>query len=441
MSLINRVLRDLDERGAEPSPESQYSGEIRPVATPQSNHRRTIAIWLLAVSGVVVFALAVWPGASGLKDVPARLWAGRQNPPPLTTAAIPVRQPQTREPVQARVEAALMMPVLQLSGELTMLPASASRTPPATSNAELAAVQKTAVKTKAFKTTAEKKSAVTEGPAKPSGNTATASSTTKAVASKSSAAQRAQVKTAGSAQKSSTGKAQPVAKDAAAKTAVTPDEPLERIVIPADLPANQIQKQARELTSYERAEVAFREGVASLRRGRLDDAESRFRAAINLDRSHVAAQQALIGTLIDAGRLADAEDVLRESLDVNPRQPMLAMVLARLQVERGDLESAVNTLDQVSTYAGTDANFLSFMAAVLQRAQRHEDAVVQYRNALALIPRNPVWLMGLGISLREVGESEQARQAFASAAAIGTLNADLQSFVERQQRELRNAVN
>ena len=104
---------------------------------------------------------------------------------------------------------------------------------------------------------------------------------------------------------------------------------------------------------------------------------------------------------------------------------MLAMVLARLQVERRDMESAVETLDRVSPYAGTDANFLSFTAAVLQRAQRHDEAVNQYRNALALMPRNAVWLMGLGISLREMGESEQARLHFYLSAAADRLSRHL----------------
>ena len=211
-------------------------------------------------------------------------------------------------------------------------------------------------------------------------------------------------------------------------------------MIPGQVPS-QIEKQARQLTPYERAELAFRDGVASLRLGRASDAERHFRDAISEDRSHAAAQQALVGMLINAGRLDDAEQVLNDSISANPRQPKQAMLLARLQVERGDLELAIETLERVSPYAGADANYLSFMAAVLQRAQRHEQAVAQYRNALALMPRNAVWLMGLGISLRAMGEGEQARQAFGSAAAIGTLNADLQAFVERQQRELQRAVN
>ncbi|UCH48379.1 MAG: tetratricopeptide repeat protein [Betaproteobacteria bacterium] len=441
MSLINRVLKDLDERGAEPSPDSQYSGEIRPVATQDSNKRRKAAGWLIAVCGAAVVALVLWSSGAAFKDFPARLWAGRDNSSPVATAAIPVRQPQPVEHVPARVEAALMVPVFQLSGELTMLPTSASRTPAASSNAKLAAVNKDRAKKAAVK-----KEPVNKEPVKPTAKTSTDKALNKLATTDHSAAPRKQQQAVKqtqneSATKQPAAKARPVAKEDGSKVAVVKEEPLEEIVIPVDLPASQIEKQARDLTSYERAEIAFRDGVASLRRGQLEEAESQFQLAIDEDRSHVAAQQALIGMLIDAGRLQDAEDVLNESLEVNPRQPTLAMVLARLQVERGDLETAVETLDRVSSYAGTDANFLSFMAAVLQRAQRHEQAVIQYRNALALMPRNPVWLMGLGISLRELGEREQAQQAFASAAAIGTLNPDLQAFVQQQQRELQKAIN
>ena len=173
----------------------------------------------------------------------------------------------------------------------------------------------------------------------------------------------------------------------------------------------------------------------------MSDAEMQFRAAIVEDRSHYAAQQALVGLLIDAGRLADAEEVLAESLSANPRQPKQAMVLARLQVERGDLGMATSTLENTRTYAGTDAVYLSFLAAVLQRAGRHEEAVVQYRYALAYVPRNAIWLMGLGISLRALGSAGEALQAFDEAAATGTLDPGLQAFVDQQRTQLSRAVN
>jgi MSHA biogenesis protein MshN len=229
--------------------------------------------------------------------------------------------------------------------------------------------------------------------------------------------------------------------DAPSITKSVMDSEPEEIVISVDAAEGPIEKQARQLTAYERAENTFRQGVASLRKGRMAEAESRFREALAEDLSHAAARQALIGILIDSGRLADAQAVLADSLDANPRQPGLAMLLARLQVESGDLAAALQTLERTSTYAGSDADYRAFRAAVLQRAGRHDEAVEQYRNALVLAPGNAVWLMGLGISLRSLGENNLARQAFASAASARTLTPELQAFVEQQHREMERVLN
>jgi len=85
--------------------------------------------------------------------------------------------------------------------------------------------------------------------------------------------------------------------------------------------------------------------------------------------------------------------------------------------------------------------YLSFLGAVLQRAERHEEAVTQYRSALAFMPRNAIWLMGLGISLRALGSDGEALQAFDEAASIGTLAPGLQTYVEQQRLQLARAAN
>jgi MSHA biogenesis protein MshN len=218
-----------------------------------------------------------------------------------------------------------------------------------------------------------------------------------------------------------------------AKTAA-PD--IDQVVIPDTPSPVPVEKQMREPTAYERAELEFRNAVARLRQGRVVDAEAGFRAALKEDRSHAAARQALIGLLVDSGRHTDAEEVLREALAFNPRQPRHAMLLARLELERGDAASAAKTLEAVRTYAGVDADYYAFLAAVYQRLERHEQAIELYTNALAVAPGNAVWMMGLGISLQALQRADEARTAFSRAAESKALNADLQAFVESRLREL-----
>jgi MSHA biogenesis protein MshN len=211
---------------------------------------------------------------------------------------------------------------------------------------------------------------------------------------------------------------------------------IQEVVIPELRAPVPVEKQLREPTAYERAELEFRNAVSRLRQGRVGDAEAGLRAALNEDRSHSAARQALIALLIDSGRNADAEQVLRETLAVNPRQPRHAMLLARLELERGDAAAAAGTLEAARQYAGVDAEYFAFLAAVYQRLGRHEPAVQLYTDALSVAPGNAIWMMGLGISLQALQRAEEARSAFRSAAESKTLNPELQAFVEGRIREL-----
>jgi MSHA biogenesis protein MshN len=112
------------------------------------------------------------------------------------------------------------------------------------------------------------------------------------------------------------------------------------------------------------------------------------------------------------------------------------MVLARLEIERGEVTGAINTMVGVLPYVQSDADFYAFLAALLQREGRHREAVDYYRAALRNVHGNGVWMMGLGISLRASNQAAEARDAFTSAIESKQLSPELQVFVERQLREL-----
>ncbi len=355
--------------------------------------------------------------------------AGNVLPVSATTAGSPTD-------VQQRVEQALLMPVFQFSEELSVLP-ERRKPPRAVKTANTRSSAKPLTKPVSNVASAQ----VSEPAPKPAPRVQKESSSIDVAR-----AGADPVANASSSVMLKTPEAKPeiskqptVANDVAANTPADPT--LEEVVIPLNVASSPIEKQSRQLTAFERAENAFRRGVTSLRSGRMAEAESQFREAIREDWSHLASQQALVGMLIDAGRYAHAEAVLAESLSINPRQPRRAMILARLQLEGGDLDLAIETLERARPYAGTDAMYLSFLGAVLQRADRHEEAVAQYRSALAFMPRNALWLMGLGISLRAVDRDGEAMQAFEDAAAIGSLEPGLQAYVEQQRLQLAQVAN
>lgn len=187
------------------------------------------------------------------------------------------------------------------------------------------------------------------------------------------------------------------------------------------------------LTTQQRAESEYRRALATLQEGRTGDAIVSLELALQIDSRHEAARQTLVGLLIENKRPDDAMRQLQLALGAEPRQPAMAMLLARLQIERGG--SGVDTLLRTLPYAAGNAEYHAFLAGALQRQQRHREAAEQYQAALRATPNNGVWLMGLGISLQAEKRNAEALAAFQKASAAG-LSPELQAFVDRKLQQL-----
>ncbi len=205
---------------------------------------------------------------------------------------------------------------------------------------------------------------------------------------------------------------------------------------PKQMSAPGIDKQVRQATVQQRAESEFRKANGLMQQGRSEEAIAGYRSALQLDAGHEAARQAMVGLLLESKRNTDAERVLQEGLDYNPKQSGFAMMLARLQVERNALPQALETLQTTLPYAEQQADYQALIAAILQRLDRHKQAIEHYQTALRLSPNSGVWLMGLGISLQAEKREDAARAAYRQAIDSHMLNPDLKSFVTRRLQEL-----
>ncbi len=233
------------------------------------------------------------------------------------------------------------------------------------------------------------------------------------------------------------------------KEAATPVPELSRVVPPARalvkntalpaLPAtasSATHKQVTELSPQQRAENEYRKGVLSIQQGKAVEAIGAFEQALQLDPQHVGARHALIGVLLEDKRQDDALRVAREGLALEPAQPGLAMILARLQLEKGLLHTAIETLERALPYAADRADYQAFLAALLQRDDKHKQAVEHYLQALQKAPQNGVWWMGLAISLQAERRIPEAQEAFKRAKATNTLSAELLAFVDARLSQL-----
>ena len=223
--------------------------------------------------------------------------------------------------------------------------------------------------------------------------------------------------------------------------AAAPDTPSVAKPAPADvpavvLPAGGVSKQPTQITLQQQAENEFRKAYALMQQGQTNAAISGYETAIKLDAGHNVARQTLVRLLLESKRNAEAERLLQEGLQHDPKQGSMAMLLARMQVGRNELDQALETMKKSLPYAEKQADYQSFVAALLQRKNRHKEAITHFEHALQLSPKSGVWLMGLGISLRAEQRTEEARDAFKRALESNNLSAELQSFVKQQLKEL-----
>ncbi|MGD9600091.1 MAG: tetratricopeptide repeat protein [Steroidobacteraceae bacterium] len=201
--------------------------------------------------------------------------------------------------------------------------------------------------------------------------------------------------------------------------------------------AARIEKRARDRLPQDRAENEFRRAAQFLRQGRVVDAEEALLAALEADGAHQPSRQTLIALYIEQGRTDDARAHLEQGLALNPAHSPYAVALARIHVDRGDYSKALGVLDMLGAGAPLDADFYAMRGAILLRMSRHAEAAEAYRLALGGSAQNGVSWVGLGIALSELGRGGEARDAFRHGIATGSLSDDLRAYAEQRVRQLQ----
>jgi MSHA biogenesis protein MshN len=412
MSLINKMLQDLDARGTPKN--GELPGQVKPVERPP--HRPGSRLIVAAVGGVVAAAALGWLGWSQLHRAPRPVAAV---PAPVAAVKVapvvtgPVQAaPVVTGPVQAPAAAPVAAPAVDKTDEepapkhMTRAERRAERKRLA---AEKAAARKAEKAAKAAPGTKASVRAQDVAPMEPDSDEARQ-------------ARRAMAQALAARGKSA--KKTSAAMVAAARAAAHDDA----------APRAKRSVQGRQESGAQRAESEYRRALASLQEGRMIETVAALEQALKYEPTHEAARQTLVGLLIEANRNDEAMRQLQLGLTLDPRQPAMAMLLARLQIERGG--NGIDTLTRTLPYAGNNADYRAFLAAALARQQRHREAVEQYQQAVRALPSNGVWWMGLGISLQAEKRNGEALDAFQRARASGGLSQELQAFVERRIQQL-----
>lgn len=202
-------------------------------------------------------------------------------------------------------------------------------------------------------------------------------------------------------------------------------------------PAARVERRERPRSPAERAEGEFLRGAGLLAQARVAEAEEAFAAALAADPAHQGARQALVALALEARRVDEAHRLLEEGLANQPTNAQFALALARIMVGRGEHSRALEVLDKASTAALSNPDYHLLRAGALVRLARHGEAVQAYHAALRLDAANAQAWVGLGVALEALGNTPEAAEAFRRALAAGPISAELRDFAEQRVRAIR----
>ncbi|MDO9365884.1 MAG: tetratricopeptide repeat protein [Methylotenera sp.] len=189
----------------------------------------------------------------------------------------------------------------------------------------------------------------------------------------------------------------------------------------------------------------YRQALTYLQQGRVSEAQAHLMQALEADPKNHDARQTLASLFLENKRNDDARKILAEGLTIAPEQTDFRMAIARLQVEAHDNAGALITLEQGASYAKNNAGYHNFTATMLQRAERHEEAISHYMASLSMGNASSgntttSTLIGLGISLQVVGKLDDAKLAFTRAQSMSTLNTELSLFVDQRLKQINQRL-
>ncbi|MEO8418399.1 MAG: tetratricopeptide repeat protein [Methylophilaceae bacterium] len=184
----------------------------------------------------------------------------------------------------------------------------------------------------------------------------------------------------------------------------------------------------------------YRQALLYLQQGRVAESQAALVQALDANPANHDARLTLAGLLVDNKRKSEAISLLAKGVELAPDQSAFSLALARLRLDAGDKSCALATLEQGLPYAKNDADYHGFLATLLQRDDRHDEAINHYMIALISDSAMSGWLIGLGISLQATNRLTEAQEAFQRAQHNANLSVDLAQFVDQRLKQIRQRL-
>lgn len=143
-----------------------------------------------------------------------------------------------------------------------------------------------------------------------------------------------------------------------------------------------------------------------------------------------AARKRLAAMLFSNGEHGQADNVLNQGIERQPDNIELRMMQAKLYVQLQQSQKALDLLNRYET--NQSQALLSYRAALAQQLARFDYAHKDYQQLTRIQPANAKWWLGLAIANERLNNTQQALLAYQSAKRLSQLSVEVDTFVEQR---------
>jgi tetratricopeptide (TPR) repeat protein len=195
---------------------------------------------------------------------------------------------------------------------------------------------------------------------------------------------------------------------------------------------------SQDVNAY--AEKLFRQGYRDYKNGDISKSLKRLNMALDQDAAHINARSTLATILSRQGHIELAYSVLNEGLIQYPEQVEWTKVYARILLNEGKTLEANKLLAKNSPILSNNTEYYALKAAVLQKLNDHTESAKIYRDLLQINPSKLIWWLGLGISLESLKRYDDALYAYQKASSNKSLASESIKFINQRITMLSDLI-
>ena len=189
-------------------------------------------------------------------------------------------------------------------------------------------------------------------------------------------------------------------------------------------PAESV-KEAPEFTNEQLDTIAVQEALRLISNGNTEEANETLEQFIASNRYAHQSRETYAKLLMSRGSLEEANTLINAGIALTPNHSGFKKVKARLLMRVGEIGEAVNLLMSRAPDMAQDSEYYDLLASAQLMSRDFSGAVISYRGLVQHDQTQGKWWFGFAAAHDQLGNSEEASQAYSQAIQYSNLSANL----------------